>query len=121
MKNTKKIFSVIALLLITFVTNQSMAQSELTELKIKSSVVCDMCRETIEKYMAFEKGVKKTVVDVESKVITVTYNADKTTPEKIRQAISKSGYDADDVPANAKAYKKLDGCCKKDAVCNDKK
>lgn len=91
------------------------------ELKIKTSAVCDMCKETIEKHMAFEKGIKKSSLDVESKILTVTYNPAKITPEQIRKAVAQSGYDADDVPANPKAYKKLDACCKKGAVCNDKK
>lgn len=91
------------------------------ELKIKTSAVCDMCKETIEKHMAFEKGVKKSSLDVDSKILTVTYNPAKITPEQIRKAVAQSGYDADDVPANPKAYKKLDACCKKGAVCTDKK
>lgn len=95
-------------------------KADLAEIKIKTSAICTMCKETIENALAFEKGVKKSVLDVESKIVTVTYNPEKTTPEKIRLAISKAGYDADDVAANAKAYKKLDACCKKGAVCNDK-
>jgi len=83
--------------------------------------LCDMCKETMEKHMAFEKGVKKSSLDVESKILTVTYNPTKITPEQIRKAVSKSGYDADEVKADPKAYKKLDACCKKGAVCNDKK
>jgi hypothetical protein len=43
----------------------------------------------------------------------VTYKKSKTSPEKIRKAISKVGYDADDVTADPKAYSKLDACCKK--------
>ncbi len=100
--------------------NTTKAQ-DVAELKIKTSAICDMCKETMEKHMAFEKGVKKSSLDVDSKILTVTYNLTKITPEQIRAAVSKSGYDADDVPANAKAYKKLDACCKKGAVCNDKK
>ncbi len=104
------------------IANTAKAQDATTaELKIKTSAVCDMCKERIEKYVAFEKGVKKSNLDVESKILTVTYNPQKTTPEKIRLAVSKSGYDADDVPADKKAYKKLDACCKKGAVCTDKK
>lgn len=104
------------------ITNTAKAQDATTaELKVKTSAVCEMCKETIEKFMAFEKGVKKSSLDVDSKILTVTYNPEKTTPEKIRKAVSKSGYDADDVSADPKAYKKLDGCCKKGQVCNDKK
>ena len=98
------------------------AQTEkMAEIKIKTSAICNMCKETIEKALAFEKGVKRSDLDVASKVVTVTYNPEKTTPEKIRLAISKAGYDADDVLADAKAYKKLDSCCKKGKVCTDKK
>lgn len=114
---TKMIFGLIALL-IMFKAN---AQETTSEIKIKTSATCDMCKETIEKYVAFEKGVKKVTVDVDTKMITVAYNPQKTSPEKIRLAISKSGYDADDVPADKKAYNKLDACCQKGQVCTDKK
>ena len=114
---TKIIFGFIALL-IMFKAN---AQETTATIKIKTSATCDMCKETIEKFVAFEKGVKKITVDVDSKMATVIYNPKKTTPEKIRLAISNSGYDADDVPANKKAFDKFDACCKKGQVCTDKK
>jgi cation transport ATPase len=84
-------------------------------LQIKTSAVCEMCKETLEKTMAYEKGVKSSALDVDSKVLTVTYNPKKTSPEKIKLAITKVGYDADDLHADAKAYENLDICCKKDA------
>lgn len=114
---TKILFSFIALL-IMFKAN---AQETTSEIKIKTSATCDMCKETIEKYVAFEKGIKKVTLDVDTKIATVVYNPKKTSPEKIRLAISKSGYDADNIPADKKAYDKLDACCKKGQVCNDKK
>jgi len=83
------------------------------EIKIKTSAQCDMCKERIEEALAFEKGVKKSELDMETKIITVTYKKGKATPESIRKAISKTGYDADDVKADPKAYSKLDACCKK--------
>ena len=110
------------LLLLTVFSFSGKAQDTNTaELKVKTSAVCEMCKTNIERELAFEKGVKKSVLDVPSKIVTVTYNPNKTSPEKIRQAIAKAGYDADEVPANPKAYKKLDACCKKGAVCNDSK
>jgi copper chaperone CopZ len=108
----------------SLIINSTKAYSQdkkIAEIKIKTSAICDMCKETLEKNLAFEKGIKKSDLDVESKIITVTYNPEKISPEEIRKAIAKIGYDADDVPANKKAYDKLDGCCKKGAVCNDKK
>jgi len=83
-------------------------------LKIKTSAVCDMCKDRIEKGLAFEKGVKKADLDVKTKIVTITYNPAKTTPDDLRKAISKLGYDADNVPADKVAYSKLPACCKKD-------
>ena len=80
---------------------------------IKVSSQCGMCKDRIEENLAFEKGVKKSDVDLENGVLVITYNIKKTELETIRKAISKMGYDADDVVANKKAYSKLPGCCKK--------
>ena len=121
MKSLKiKSLSAFAAILIMF-SPAIKAQKGTAELKVKTSAVCEMCKETIEKELAFEKGVKKSTLDVPSKIVTVVYNPDKTTPEKIRKAISNAGYDADEIPANPKSYKKLDACCKKGVVCSDKK
>lgn len=106
----KNIFLVIASL---FLTANLFAQN--AEVKIKTSAVCDMCKETIEHDLLFEKGVKKVTLDLDTKVVTVVYNPKKTNEEKIRIAITKIGYDADDIPADSTSYSKLPNCCKKDA------
>jgi len=82
-------------------------------LMVRTSAQCGDCKNRIEKALAFERGVKSSELDLETKIVTVIYKPGKTTPGKIREAISKSGYDADDVPADAKAYAKLPPCCKK--------
>lgn len=120
MKTRAIILMNIVAMFILFTTTVK-AQETTATITIKTSATCDMCKETIEKYVAFEKGVKTVTVDVATKMATVVYNPQKTTPEKIRIAISKSGYDADDVPADKKAYNKLDDCCKKGKVCTEKK
>ncbi len=83
------------------------------DLEIKTSAQCGMCKETIEKAMAFEKGVVKSELVVETKILKVTYKPAKTTPEAIRRAVSEAGYDADEVKADPTAYKNLSDCCKK--------
>jgi periplasmic mercuric ion binding protein len=95
-----------------------LAAEKTSDLKIKSSVVCGMCKDRVEGGLAYEKGVKDVTVDLKTKEVTVKYNPAKTTPEDIRTALSKLGYDADDVKADAKAYKKLPACCKKDAAAH---
>lgn len=84
-------------------------------MQIKTSAVCDMCKETLEKAMAFEKGVKDSKLDVDSKILTVKYDPKKTSPEKIKKAITLTGYDADEMPADSAAYERLDSCCRKDS------
>lgn len=83
--------------------------------KIKTSAVCDMCKETLEKAMAYEKGVKASSLDVDSKILTVTFDTKKTSLATIRKAVTLAGYDADGIMANEKAYQGLHACCKKDA------
>ena len=85
------------------------------EIKIQTSAVCGMCKERIETNMAFEKGVKSVELDEETKEVTITYKTAKTDPDKLRKAISKLGYDADEEAADPEAYEKLPECCKKDA------
>jgi periplasmic mercuric ion binding protein len=83
------------------------------EVKIKTSAQCEICKNRIEKDMAFEKGVKAVDLDLETKILTVTYNEKKTDREKLQNAVTKIGYDADDKEADPKAYAKLPECCKK--------
>jgi len=52
-------------------------------------------------------------LDEKAMTITVYYNAEKTSLLAIKTALSKLGYDADEIKADVDAYDKLDGCCKK--------
>ncbi|MDF7810541.1 heavy metal-associated domain-containing protein [Hymenobacter sp. YC55] len=83
------------------------------QVQLKTSAVCDMCKTRLEKAMAYEKGVQAAVLDVPTQVLTVTYRPDKTSPENLRTAVQKTGYDADAQPADARAYDRLPDCCKK--------
>ena len=114
MKATLKI-NIVLLFLVTLFANSTKAQTTKTaEIKIQTSAVCETCKKTIEQALAFEKGIKKSELDLTTKIVTVVYNPNKTTPEKIRLAISNAGYDADSIKANPKSYKKSEECCKKE-------
>lgn len=99
-----------------FAIGLATAQSKDAQVKIKTSAVCGMCKKTIEKYLAYEKGVQSSDLDVKTKTVTVNYNPKKTNVAKIKNAINQSGYDADETVANAKAYDQLEDCCKKTAA-----
>ena len=77
------------------------------------TIQCEECKDRIEKYMTREDGVKEIKVDYKKKTCKVTYLWDRTTIENIKTAIANIGYDADDVTADAEAYKRLPTCCKK--------
>lgn len=112
MKKRKNVL--MAFVLMLFATLSASAQTKQEEVKIKTSAVCKMCKATIEKSLAYEKGIKEATLDVPSQIVTVRYNPTKTDAARIKKAINETGYDADQLPADARAYDRLDDCCKKD-------
>jgi copper chaperone CopZ len=80
---------------------------------------CEDCKERIEN-AADIKGVKILTWNSDTKVASVTYNADKVSLEKIQQSIAAAGYDAGTAKGNDVAYKKLPKCCQyRDGVCEE--
>ncbi len=82
--------------------------------EIKTSAVCEMCIETIQKGFAFEKGVKDAKVELETNTVSVTYRTTKTDEEAIKKALTLMGYAADNMEPDPKAYDDLHYCCKAD-------
>lgn len=64
---------------------------------------CDNCEKKIKGNLRFEKGVKSIDTNREGQRVTITYDADKTTPEKIIQSFQKFGYQATELKAGKKA------------------
>ena len=121
MKAIQNIVASAAVIMLVLFNTSVLAQSKSkAEIKIKTSAECEMCKNTLEKTMSFEKGVKSSSLDLATRELTVIYNPKKTTPEQIRKSIADAGYDADDVKANNKAYQKLPECCKKGGMENHK-
>lgn len=103
------------ILIASLFLNVAFAQKSIETVEIKTSAVCDMCKETIEKQLAFTKGVTAAELNVETGIVTVSFKSNKTTIEDIRTSINEVGYDADDSLAEKEAYEKLHHCCKKDS------
>ena len=55
---------------------------------------CKRCQAKIEKAITLEKGVKDLVFDLKAQKLTIVYQKQETTPEKLRQALAKMGYEA---------------------------
>ncbi len=116
MKTKIRIEHILLITCFLFASTHGFAQEKKVEIiKIKTSAVCSQCKDRIEQGMAYVKGIRDVTLDIDSKIATIKYSTSKTTPGDIRKAISKLGYDADDVPADKAAYEKLPACCKKDA------
>jgi periplasmic mercuric ion binding protein len=112
MNSKSRFFSIVAFAFL--ISTATYSQNRNTdEVKIKTSAQCPMCKESIEKMLTFERGVRHALLDMETKEVTVRYNNRRTDPEKLRKAITKIGYDADDQQGDEKAYSELPGCCKK--------
>jgi len=93
----------------------SIAQkSKVKEVKIHTSAECSDCKKRIEHALLYSKGVKFAHQDIDTQILTVSYNTSKTSLDKIMHTITEAGYDADSLKANKEAYDKLPDCCKKD-------
>lgn len=55
---------------------------------------CETCENKIKSNLRFEKGIKSIETSVPDQTVTVQYNADKTTPEKLQKGFEKFGYKA---------------------------
>lgn len=99
--------------------SKSDQDKSIVEVEFQTSAQCNDCKERIEKNMAFEKGVKYVNLDLETKKVTIKYKSGKTDEDRLKTAISKIGYDADDVEADPKAYAKLPACCQKGGHDNE--
>ena len=74
---------------------------------------CGMCKKTIES-AAMKAGATAADWNTETKILAVSYRSNKTTNDKIQQAVAAAGYDTKDFTAPDEAYQKLHSCCQYD-------
>ena len=77
---------------------------------------CESCENRIKGNLRFEKGVKKIETSIENQTVTIEYDADKTSVEKLIEAFKKFGYEAKLVtPQNEEeennTHSTPSGCC----------
>ena len=77
---------------------------------------CESCEEKIKGNLRFEKGIKSVETNVEEQSVTIQYDADKTSEEKLMKAFGKFGYKAEKKVINKDASQKE--CTKKE--CDEK-
>jgi len=73
---------------------------------------CGMCYGNIIDTLNKLDGVKKIKINDENQSVIITYSDDKTMVDALETAISKAGYQANDMAADPEVYGKLALCCK---------
>jgi periplasmic mercuric ion binding protein len=98
MKNIFKTLAVLILIQVAFASAyQAIGQDKKVKgktetMKCWTSMTCEKCVAKIEKNIPFEKGVTDLQVDLPTKMVTITYKPEKTSPEKLEKALKKLGY-----------------------------
>lgn len=108
-----KLFIVIALLVGLTSINAKAVQSEVVY--FIPNMHCERCQAKIEKAITLEKGVKDLVFDLKAQKLTIVYQKQETTPEKLRQALAKMGYEAKSDAATAQpqnSTRENRSCCR---------
>lgn len=105
----KRLFLLILLVFIGFSVS---AQQSVKSVTIQTNGVCEQCKKRMMENVPQWPGVKECSYDTKTGKLTVSYDSKKTSVERLRSSVSKLGYDADDVKANAEARAKLPACCR---------
>ena len=67
---------------------------------------CENCVRKINNNIRFEKGLKDFHTDLKTKTVTITYDADKTNVEKLKEGFQKFHYEAEFVKETKQDDKK---------------
>ena len=106
--------------LMVFMSMSAFAQTKTDTFKVYGN--CGMCKNRIEKASKLE-GVTSAIWNVDTKIMTVTYDSTRVSNDDVQKKIATVGHDTDKYTAKEDVYKKLPGCClydrKKENTHND--
>lgn len=110
MKNLKSLVLTLALAFVfTFSAN---AKTE--SLELNTNMHCGACKTKIENSLKTMNGIEKSDVNLETKVVKLSYNSEKVSKDNIVKTIADLGFKADEVSANVDS-KDAKSCSTKDA------
>ncbi len=96
----------VALAAVLFCTTAAMAKDIRTAVFKVAQMKCENCVRKINNNIRFEKGLKKFDTDLKTKTVTITYDADKTNVEKLKEGFRKFNYEAEFVKETKQDDKK---------------
>lgn len=115
----KKLFLLLLVVVATTVVSFGQTKSKVVKSEIKTTLYCDHCSKCESCAIRLKTGLRKLNgfklfnVDEAKMIFSVSYDSSILDLMTIKKEIAAMGFDADEIPADPKAYKKLDGCCKK--------
>ncbi len=90
MKTTKTIITILFVLLAGF----SYGQKNISTVEILTNPHCHSCKEKIETELVYTKGIKDAVLNMDTKILTVSFKKNKISKKEILSIIEKLGYKA---------------------------
>jgi len=114
MKAYMKSFTAATLLILFLAMGiEASAKTKGSVVIIQTSAICESCKARLEKTLKATPGIMEAELNLTNKKVKVKYDPTKLSENQIRLVITQTGYDADDMKADAKAYEKLPHCCQK--------
>ena len=96
----------ITLAAVVFCATAAMAKDIRTVVFKVAQMKCENCVRKINNNIRFEKGLKDFHTDLKTKTVTITYDADKTNVEKLKEGFQKFHYEAEFVKETKQGDKK---------------
>jgi cation transport ATPase len=110
----KKIIVIIALVFIGFSAQAQEKKNKNAKYAVAVNGNCEMCKKRIEKAAYGTSGVKSAVWNVDTHVLDLIVNEQKTSVLNVQKSVAKAGHDSKGVKATQAQYDSLHGCCKYD-------
>ena len=101
---TKRMMAALAVVLLSAVSVY--AKDIRTAIFKVTQMECENCERKVKNNNKFEKGLKKFTTDLKERTVTITYDAEKTNIEKIKEGFRKFDYEAQLVKETKEADKK---------------
>jgi copper ion binding protein len=111
---TKLLLSVAIILIVASFASLALTYSGndvKTETIKLNSIVCNTCVDKLNTVIGSIDGVSKVDISLTEKQAIVTFDDSKTSLDKIENAITSAGYNANDKTADKDAFDKLPACC----------
>ncbi|MCM1078391.1 MAG: heavy-metal-associated domain-containing protein [Bacteroidales bacterium] len=106
----KKILGIIMALIC--VLNVSAKDIKTVVLTTNPQMMCENCENKITENLRYVRGIKSIDASAEKQTVTVTYDADKTSVDKIVESLKKINYNATEKACeNANASQSAKSCC----------